>query len=150
METILTGLVHLQDHQVVKSPTKVERYHQKLRLGSIAARWWLISFNESHPERILHKMGWPQLVWEWGEGRKLYVCPKEPLQRDLQSKQTQTPDCVWTLAEVFYWKDLVFRPKLALWCCLLPGPCFLFTDWRLMLCTASVTMRPASVVMAAK
>ena len=31
----------------------------------------------------------------------MYVCPKEPLQRDLQSKQTQTPDCVWTLAEVF-------------------------------------------------
>ena len=44
----------------------------------------------------------------------MYVCPKEPLQRDLQSKQTQTPDCVWTLAEVFLLKRSCVLAKISI------------------------------------
>ena len=44
----------------------------------------------------------------------MYVCPKEPLQRDLQSKQTQTPDCVWTLAEVFSLKRSCVLAKISI------------------------------------
>ena len=32
METILVGFVQFKDHHVVNSPTKVEYYHQQLRI----------------------------------------------------------------------------------------------------------------------